>query len=489
MTHSGKHCHHIAAVVWTSITLATGATAQPAREVIHELALVNGRVMDPETGLDAIRNVGISKGRIAAVTVGRIRARVTVDVSGLVVAPGFIDLHAHGQDTENNQAQARDGVTTALELETGPADMDRWYQERDGKRLINTGATIGYSAIRRSVIKDSGATFQSDRATYGPATAAELAEMLRRLERGLERGGLGVGWHLNTTPGASQQELLAVFRMAKKHAAVVVPDIRYIGAAPPTTAMLALLEVIGASAATGAALHVCHICSNAIRDVAAALETIAGARQRGLDVTTECHPYTVAMGDIQDTYFDGEFQKVLGVDYSDLQWVATGERLTKETFDRYRPSGGGVLIHMIPEEVVRAGLASPFVAVVSDGHLEGGKGHPRGAGTFARVLGRYVREQKLISRMEAVRKMTLMPARRLEARVPMLKRKGRLRVGADADITVFDPDRVIDRATYESPALPSDGIRHVLVNGVFVVRDGVVQEGVTPGRAIRAPLK
>jgi len=454
----------LAILGWLSAPWLPAHPQPSARRPDYDIVLRNGRVMDPESRFDGVRNVGISGRRIAIITSRPIEGRVAFDAKGMVVAPGFIDLHAHGQDLENNRAQVQDGVTTALELEMGPADVDGWYADRQGKRLINTGVTIGYSAIRRAVIRDSGATFQSDRATYGPATGDELKVMLRMLELGLQRGALGVGWHLNTTPGASQRELLEVFRLAKEYGAVVVPDIRYIGPVPPTSVLLALLEVIGAAASTGAALHVCHICSNAMGQVGMALEIIAGARAQGIDVTTECHPYTVAMGDIQDAYLDEGFQKALGVDYGGLQWVATGERLTKESFSRYRRIGGPVLIHMIPEEAVRLGVSTPLVAVVSDGSLKGGKGHPRSAGTFARVLGRYVREEKLIPLMEALRKMTLMPAQRLESRVPMLRRKGRMQVGADADITVFDPNRVRDRATYEAANLPSEGIAFVMVN-------------------------
>ena len=139
-------------------------------------------------------------------------------------------------------------------------------------------------------------------------------------------------------------------------------------------------------------------------------------------------------------------------------------------------------------ENVRAAVVSPLTMIASDGHLAKGHGHPRTAGTYALVLGRYVREEKALTLMDALRKMTLMPAQRLENRAPMFKDKGRIRVGADADITVFDPGRVIDKATYEKPLQYSDGIQFVLVNGVAVVKDGQLVDGVFPGRAARAPI-
>jgi len=211
------------------------------------------------------------------------------------------------------------------------------------------------------------------------------------------------------------------------------------------------------------------------------LGMIAGARRRGLDVTTEAYPYTAGMTDLSSAVFDPGWQgRTGGIGYQDLQWVATGERLTEETFGRYRKQGGMVILHSIPEDMVRVAMADPTVMVASDGVLENGKGHPRGAGTYARVLGRYVREQHAVSLMDALRKMSLLPAERLG-----IQTKGRLQIGADADIAVFDPDRVTDRATFESPAQYSEGIPFVLVNGTLVVRDGKLVEGAAPGRGLR----
>ncbi len=158
----------------------------------------------------------------------------------------------------------------------------------------------------------------------------------------------------------------------------------------------------------------------------------------------------------------------------------TGERLTAETFARYRKQGGMVAVHSIPEDIVRLAMANPMVMIASDGILEHGKGHPRAAGTYARVLGRYVREQHVLSLNDAIRKMSFMPAERLG-----MPNKGRIKVGADADITVFDPNRVIDRATFENPAQYSEGIPYVLVGGTLVVKDSQIQSEVFPGTGIR----
>jgi N-acyl-D-aspartate/D-glutamate deacylase len=172
-----------------------------------------------------------------------------------------------------------------------------------------------------------------------------------------------------------------------------------------------------------------------------------------------------------------------------LLWPATGEYLTRESFLRYRKTGGDIII--VPAttpEMVRAAIADPLTMIASDCMLIAGKGHPRTAGTYARVLGEYVRQEKALSLMDALRKMTLMPAERLEKRAPIFKDKGRIRVGADADITVFDPDKIIDKATYERPSQYSEGIQFVFVNGTLVVKEGKLVQGALPGRAVRAPL-
>ncbi len=187
------------------------------------------------------------------------------------------------------------------------------------------------------------------------------------------------------------------------------------------------------------------------------------------------------MTDLSSAIFNPGWQEHQGgISYGDLQWAATGERLTKETFERYRRQGGMVAIHSIPETAVKMAMADPSVMIASDGILEEGKGHPRAAGCYARVLGRYVREQHAVSLMDALRKMTLLPAQRVK-----LDTKGRIRIGADADITVFDPAHVTDRATFENPAQYSDGIPYVFVNGVPVVRGGKLVANVAPGKGIK----
>jgi N-acyl-D-aspartate/D-glutamate deacylase len=195
------------------------------------------------------------------------------------------------------------------------------------------------------------------------------------------------------------------------------------------------------------------------------------------------------MTGIESAIFNEGWKESMAIDYQDLQWAATGERLTAESFARYRKTGGMIAVHSIPEQVVKMALAHDLPMIASDGILQNGKGHPRASGSYSRVLGRYVREAKVLPLMDALRKMTLMPAQRLETHVPMMKNKGRIKIGADADITIFDAERVIDKSTFEEPGKYSEGIQYVLVNGIPVVRNGQLQQVASPGRAVRAPFQ
>jgi N-acyl-D-aspartate/D-glutamate deacylase len=446
----------------------------------YDVVLANGRVMDPETNLDAIRNVGLNAGRIAAISAAPLTGRTTVDVKGLVVTAGFIDLHSHGQDAENYAYKARDGVTTALELEVGVNPVASWYAAREGRALVNFGATSGHIPARMAVMHDSGTLLPRDAAATRAATADERKQTYELVRQGLNEGALGIGMGIAYTPKASREEILELFELAALRRVPVFVHIRNSGPVE-SGAVDSLQEVLSDAVASGASLHVVHITSMGLRQTPILLRMIAGAQRRGVDVTTEAYPYTAAMTDLGSAVFEEGWQVRNGdITVGSLQWAATGERLTPESFARYRRQGGMVIIHSIPEEMARLAIADPIVMVASDGQIEQGKGHPRGAGTFARVLGHYVREEHAMTLMDALRKMSLMPAQRLG-----IQSKGRLQVGADADITVFDADRVIDRATFDNPAQYSEGIPFVLVNGTFVVKDGQLQQNVAPGRALR----
>jgi len=454
-----------------------------------DVVILHGRVIDPESNLDAIRNIGIREGSVQLITTKEIKGRTSIEAQGLVVAPGFVDIHQHGQDHENYCYKVMDGVTTALELEMGTADVDNWYEEREGKALINHGVSVGHVPLRMEIMHDPGGFAPVSDAVCKAASDSEIQMLKSGIEKGLNRGALGVGFGLMYTPAATRWEILEMFRVAGKTKVPCYVHIRYGGLKEPNSCIAALEEVISASAISGAPLHVVHITSIGFSYTPRMLQMIKEARSRNIDVSVECYPYPATQTTIESAVYDEGWQESFGITYEDLQWVETGERLNAESFARYRKTGGMVIAHSIPEDVVRSTVADSIVIIASDGMLSGGKGHPRGSGTFARVLGKYVREEKLLSLPEGLRKITLMPAQRLEGIAPSFKNKGRIRVRADADITIFDPEQINDEATYEEPAKYSKGIQYVLVNGVAVVKNGRLQEGTFPGKAVRGALR
>jgi N-acyl-D-aspartate/D-glutamate deacylase len=464
-----------------------------ADDTAFELVIRGGRVMDPESGTDAVRDVGIAGGRIARVSESPLAGRRVLDAKGLVVAPGFVDLHQHGQNEENDRLKLLDGVTTALELEIGVPEVGAFLKLREGRALVNYGASASHPWARVSAWGQAlpPATGEEILPSAGPATddaasPERIRAMQERLRAELAAGGLGIGVGINYTPGASRLEMIEIFRVAAERGVPLWPHIRAAGYSEPGSSVESVAEVIAAAAVTGAPLHIVHINSMGLGQVFECLRMIEGARARGLDVTTEAYPYGWGMTMLNSALFNPGWRERMRIDYSDLRLVATGEPLSKESFDRLRASSAkvSVLVRGNPDERVDAVIRHPLVMIASDGFVSGGKGHPRTAGTYSRILKRYVRELRSVSLMDAIRKMSLLPAQRLEAATPQGRGKGRIREGADADIVVFDPETVADQATYEEPARPSSGFKYVLVGGTPVVDGGRLVEGARPGRAL-----
>jgi N-acyl-D-aspartate/D-glutamate deacylase len=336
-----------------------------------------------------------------------------------------------------------------------------------------------------NVLHDTGTFLPRDHAISDTPTRAQQEEILADLDRGLREGGIGIGMGLAYTPTQSPANILRVFKLAAKWKEPIFVHMRTAGGLMPGV-VDSLQEMIADAAITGASVHIVHINSMSNNLTPLTLEMIHDAQARGLDVTTEAYPYIAGATRIESSVFNPGWQKQLDISYSDLQWVATGERLTEESFNRYRKEGGSVILFTNTEEMVRKAMADPMVMIASDGLLRNGQGHPRSAGTYARLLGNYVREQKVLPLMEAIRRASLAPAQRLEAFTPQMKHKGRLQVGADADLDIFDPATVIDKATFQKPAQYSEGFRYVLVGGIPVVRNGKLDESMMPGQPIRS---
>jgi hypothetical protein len=452
--------------------------SSPPPPVSYDLVVANGRVIDPESGLDAVRHIGIRGGRIEVLSETPLAATRLIDASQHVVAPGFIDLHEHGQQEESYAMMVRDGVTSAFELEIGSADVDAWYAARARGQLVNHGVSVGHIPARMKVLGDPGTgLLPVGIGGSGRANERQLAAIEAILREGLARGAVAVGFGSAYTPGAPITEIERMFRVAATAGAPAHLHMR--------GGVEGLRETIAAAKAAGAALHIVHVNSSAGDEIDEFLSEIRAARDAGQDVTTEAYPYGAGMTEIQTALFD-DWRTWPDDRFALHQLVSTGERLTRATFERARATGGTVIIHGRSEAQTRVAIASPLSMIASDGFIDKGRGHPRTSGTYAKVLGKYVREDKALSLMDALRKMTLDPARRLEARVPAMANKGRIRPGADADLTIFNPATVIDRATYEDASIPSAGIPFVIVGGQVVVDGGAITSA-RPGRGIRAP--
>jgi N-acyl-D-aspartate/D-glutamate deacylase len=476
------------------LLMFTAAPLQSA-DTTYDLVVLGGRVLDPETGLDARRSIGVRAGVVRAISSSPLRGRDTIDASGLVVAPGFIDLHQHAQTPDAYRVEATGGATTVLEMEYGTADVDRWYAEREGRAAINYGVAVGHLQVRKVVMKDPSVADSNPLADprgdaqRRAATAGERATIQSAIARGLDEGALGVGLAIELTPAASRREVLETFATATRYGATLHVHLRGVSDDPDDVSDIQ--EAIADATITGASVHVVHLNATARELTPDYLRIIASARAHGVDLTTEMYPYEAAMASLvgYDTSTlasrpDGWFQR--------FEEPLTGTLLTRATFRQAQAAGADLIIHardtVQANAWLGAGVENPLPLFASDGMLSARGGHPRVVGTFARILGHYVREEHALSLMDAVRRMTLAPARRLERRVPAMKHKGRIQLGADADLTIFDPGRIADRATYREPTRAPDGIVAVIVNGVPVVRDRQLLESL-PGRPVRAVVR
>lgn len=475
--------------------------AKAQSTVVYDIVLSGGRVIDPETKLDAIRNVGIFNNHIAQISSEQLKGKETIDVTGLVVAPGFIDMHAHGRTNKEQEYQMHDGVTTGLELEWGVEHLGKWYASRQDKALLNYGASVCWPFERfralgnfrkeeeelMQTIAKGQSGFENLLNKIKPASnlglsQSQLDKTIENIRQSLSEGGIGIGMPLGYVPGSKPEEVLRLFQMAASMQALIYTHVREGG-------LMAVQEVMTNAILTGAPLHIVHINSATLSNISIGIEMVQAAQQKGYNITTELYPYPAASTALQSAVFDDGWQKRLGINYEDLQWVATGERLTKETFESYRKSGGVVIIYCMKPDWIKAGVVSKGTIIASDGMAYAKLAHPRTAGTFSRVLGKYVREEKIIDLSGAIEKMTLLPAKRLEVIAPMMRFKGRIQVGADADITIFNPDTIIDKATFEKGLEFSEGIEYVMVNGSFVLKNGKTVNNVFPGQAVYGKFK
>jgi N-acyl-D-aspartate/D-glutamate deacylase len=452
----------------------------PPEDHQFSVAIEGGRVMDPETGLDQVLNVGIDDGTITALTPADLNGKQEIDASGLVVSPGFIDILSYDPNPYGIWFKIGDGVTTNLGMHGVSEQAATWFAQWEyAGSPAHYGAAFDH-AFTRGTLMGIGTNEESSR-----EQVQALAEYARQ---DLEAGFIGVDFELEYSAGASYAEVKSVSQVAADFNVPAFFHGRYSDMEEPGTNFDTLNEILRASRETGASVHVSHINSTGgTFTMERSLEVLNRARRNGVDVTACTYPYTFWATNLASDRFAPGWQERFRIDYDDLVIPGTGERLTEETFDLYQSQKQIAAAYAIPEDDVKDALASPLVMVGSDGILEPDENnHPRDTGTFARVLGTYVRDEKVLSLMEALRKMTVMPAKRLEGQAPALRKKGRLQIGMDADITLFDPETVADRSTITAPDRMSAGIEWVLVMGQVVKNPKGPRYDVTPGFAIKS---
>jgi N-acyl-D-aspartate/D-glutamate deacylase len=489
----------------------------------YDLIIRGGRVMDPESGFDQICDVAVRGGRIVAIgSVSGEAARV-VQAAGLVVAPGFIDLHAHGQSIPADRMQAFDGVTTALELELGVLPVASWYaRQAAAGRVINYGTSVAWVFARIAAMTGAepeptiafmGRMMKDKRWADNVATEVEVGAILARVRAGLEEGGIGIGIPNAYAPGSGVKEMSEICSLAAQHGVPTYTHIAYMSNIDPQSSIEAYTRLIGYAGSTGAHMHICHFNSTSLQDVERAATLVRKAQEQGLKVTVEAYPYGTGSTVLGAVFFgDADFPRKTGSDFSAIEMVDSGRRFQSRNdllAAQQQEPGALVLWHFLDVEanqrhrdLLDVSMLYPGGAVASDampwtmpdGAVYDGdawplpveaSSHPRSSGTFTRFLRHWVRERQAVPLMEGLSKCTLIPARILEASTPQMTRKGRIRTGCDADIVVFDLDTLTDRADFKAMNRPAQGMRHVFVHGNAVITDGQLDTAARFGHPVR----
>jgi hypothetical protein len=465
-----------------------GAGPAPPASHVFDRVITGGRVIDPETGYDEVANVGLDGARITKISTEALHGKTTIDATNLVVAPGFIDLLSYEPNDFGTWYKIGDGVTTNLGmhgLNSTPEAFFSLYGDPSIRPPVHYGGAFDDPWMRTH-----------DGIGTHAAYSSEVSQLTQQVEDGLAAGWLGVDFEPEYTPWVTDDEIIAMSQVAAHHHMPVFFHARYSSPTEPgKNNATALAEILHVAEVTGASVHVDHITSTGgTRTMHQSIETLEKARSRGVDVTACMYPYDFWATYAASSRFNYGWQQRYEISYGDLQIPGTDQRLTESTFAQAQANNALVAAYAIPETDVVTGLQTPWIMIGSDCILDppvAGRppdNHPRGAGCFTRVLGHYVREKKVLTLTAALSKMTIQPAKRLERHVPALRKKGRLQMGADADITVFDPKTVGDRSTIDDPAQMAAGVEYVLVMGQVVKDQAGVHHDVRPGLPIKSEL-
>ncbi|GAB3842173.1 amidohydrolase family protein [Nesterenkonia populi] len=495
-----------------------------------DVLITGGRVIDPENAIDVEVNIGIVGDKIAYVGEGTPEAQSVIDVRGKIVAPGFIDLHSHAQDLAGHRLQALDGVTTSLELEGGAAPVSKSYDWSNSEgRPLHYGYSAGW-LYSRAIIKeqfdenavaglsalplDAFSAIQGGAHWREPATAEELQQILGLVEEQLDAGAIGIGVLLGYAPRTSSEELHALGKLAMKRQVPLFVHMRWGARVPDHTPVEGVSELLELSRTTGAQVHLCHFASSNASMVEESAQLISEAQAEGLPFTTESYPFGLASTVIGAEFLSPESLQATNTPASTITYLKTGEEVA--SFERLRrlraeDPGGLCLIRYYDErepaqlEQLKQAVSLQGAAFASDAMVvqpldqaadrsgldlsqwplpsEGITVHPRTTSCYVRALSWLHRDTGTLGLSEVIDRSSALPARILRSSVPAMERKGHLGVGADADVVIFDLQRLEPNTSF-APVTPSKGIEHVLVGGTAVVSGGELLPEQRPGQPV-----
>jgi len=483
--------------------------------VEYDVVLLNGRVMDPETMYDKISNVGITEDRIAVITKDQISGKTTIDCTGHVVSPGFIDTHVHWIYPLGSHISVLDGRTSIFELEYGCAGskVDEWYKSREGKLYCNYGTGSSHEHARAAVLdgftpaygdgldgiklRGGGSGWSSVKPDFD-----QLDKILEIVDLGLQAGAVGVSSTLGyMRDGVSSRE---AFELVKVGAAYNRPTAMHFRGTPGTEVaeVNGIQELLCNAVAMGAPAIACHFNNPGYNLVH---EMICRLQEQGHNVWGEIYPYAAGATTINAVFLRPEiWVEQVGHKYEDtLQDAETGTFYTKESYVAMREKNPTKLVNVfkMPEECEKEWIQLRNATVASDGmpivvapfaesdvldvpYADFPNTHPRLAGTYSKSL-RLARENN-VPLMHMISMCSYTSAMRLgKTGLKSMAERGRIQVGKIADITVFNPDTVTDNSTYASGSLPPTGIPYVLCNGRLVVNEGKIVPKAYVGRPLR----